>query len=114
MKAALIPVGLFCLAMGALCFFGQLFVGKFLPTATLMGLSGFVAGAAGIGLGGGSQRCRRWALWGGSAGVAAVGLDVANYYIYLAIPGNYYAWFMFGPYAAALAFIAVLAAATKP
>jgi hypothetical protein len=113
MNALLMSSCVLVLGMSGLCFFGQVFVGRFLPTATAMGVFGAIAALTGIRVAGGSGRHRRWAAWSGAAGVLAVAADVANYYTYLAIPGNYYPWFMFGPYAAALALIAAAAATGK-
>lgn len=97
---------IFVLCVSGFCFLGQLFVGKLLPTAMAMGILGLMAGMAGISVSSGSAKHKKRAVWSAVAGLLAVAADVANYYLYLAIPGNYYGWFMFGPYAAALAFIA--------
>lgn len=95
--------------MAGLCFVGQLFVGRFLPTAMAMGVFGVIAAVSGFNLESSSDKFRKAAMIGGFGGALSVAADVANYYLYLAIPGNYYAWLMFGPYAAALAFIGVTA-----
>ena len=114
MKAWLIISCLFTLGMAGLCFLGQMFVGHFLPTATAMGVFGVIAAVSGISITTGSDKYRKLAVVSGFGGVLSVAADVANYYLYLAIPGNYYGWFMFGPYAAALAVIGITGLQNTP
>lgn len=113
MEAVMFISCLFVLAMSALCFFGQIFIGHLIPTTTAMGIFGLIAGISGMSVAAGSSKHRKAATIGGFGGVLSVAADVANYYLNLAIPGNYYAWPVFGAYAAALAIIGI-AALRKP
>ena len=46
-----------------------------------------------------------WLRWVTLIALIGVALDVATYYIYLAIPGNYYPWLLVAPFIACLAWV---------
>jgi hypothetical protein len=81
--------------------FGQIFTGFFSLPATLAGVCGIAAASL-------SKSPHRRTLVGGlcAASLVGVALDALHYYTQLAIPGNYYAWFLIGPYCLCLVFIA--------
>lgn len=111
LDALFILAAVVCLALGGFCFVGMLFIGKLAPTLLAMGVCGVAAAAGAIGLAArGTENFRLLAQWAGAAGVLAVAADVAHYYAFMAIPGNYYAWLVFGPYAAALGLVSWRAA----
>jgi rifampin ADP-ribosylating transferase len=88
--------------------FGQLFFGQFSIAATIAGVGGVLAGALG-----GTRQGRRltleWFVFSCCvAGVVGVAFDAYDYYKHLNIPGNYYAWFMIGPFVVSLAVIAAM------
>lgn len=103
----------FCGFMSLMCVFGQLFAGRLLPTACAMALSGGAAAVLGLGLVGGKAHWARPAMIAGALGVLSVAADAAYYYKHLAIPGNYYGWGLFGPFAAALAVVAISGARAR-
>jgi hypothetical protein len=85
--------------------FGQLFFGQFSLAATLAGLSGVISGILGRRI---TTRARLLTSLVCAAGLAGVAMDAFHYYSELHIPGNYYAWFLIGPFAAGLVFIGYL------
>lgn len=85
--------------------FGQLFSGTFTLGASLAGFMGIAACALSL-LSEGKPLLSGFLLVCCAASVAGVGLDVWRYYTELDSPGNYYAWFLVGPYLVALAVIA--------
>ena len=91
--------------MGASGFlFGQLFFGTFSFAASLAGVSGISAGV----LSWRSierQGVRPFVVLSCIAGVVGVALDALHYYSHLDAPGNYYAWFLNGPFVVALLLI---------
>lgn len=89
--------------------FGQLFVGHFSVIACVVGFAGLASAVGAIRLAGGSGPGPRWVKWACLAAVLGVIADAADYYLHLAIPGNYYAWGLIGPYALCLCFIGVTA-----
>ena len=80
--------------------FGQLFFGNFELGATLAGIFGLLGGALS------GQFSRKTSLRSLIVivfcfiSLCGVALDVYNYYANSHVPGNYYAWFMIGPYLA--------------
>ncbi len=111
MKAALTVSALLLAFVASSGFiFGQAFFGLFSVPASIAGLGGLLTACGAFGLAWGASWAPRPALWSGIATVVGVVLDAAHYYLYAAIPGNYYAWAMIGPFAACAAFVAVVAA----
>jgi hypothetical protein len=88
---------------------GQLFFGMFSVSATLAGCGGLVAAVGAAGMAVGAAWAPRWAFWPAAGALLGVVLDVAQYHLYAAIPGNYYGWMMIGPFAASAAFVAWVA-----
>ena len=99
---ASIPARLWAFYMGFIFLFGQLFAGHFSAAATLAGVCGLVAAVLPVFK---NERAKRIAAFVCFASVAGVAGDVYDYYAHLAIPGNYYAWFLIGPFALATAFL---------
>jgi len=89
--------------------FGQAFFGNFSLPATVAGTAGTLAAVAGFRLTAGRIQTGTFAFWCAIAGLVGVAMDAANYYINLNAPGNYYAWFLNGPFCVALLFIAYTA-----
>ena len=85
--------------------FGQLFFGNFAIGATLAGifglLSGILSGKYALKTRLRSKTIITFCL----ISMVGVGLDAYNYYAHLNSSGNYYAWFMIGPY---LAFLIII------
>lgn len=85
--------------------FSQLFFGNFEWHATLAGVFGLLVASLA------SKKClvnRAQALLVilfCTLAVIGVGLDAFHYYNHLNSSGNYYAWFLIGPYVACLVFI---------
>ncbi|MBK7365403.1 MAG: hypothetical protein IPI97_10550 [Nitrosomonas sp.] len=86
--------------------FGQLFFGQFSISASIAGIAGLICAFAGFGVTGGAIKARPIALWSGLLALIGVALDAADYYLNYAIPGNYYAWGLIGPYCGAALFVA--------
>lgn len=89
--------------------FGQLFVGHFSIVASVVGVAGITAAAGALMLANRSGHTPPWVQWSSLVALIGVIADAANYYLYLAIPGNYYAWGLIGPFAACLGFIGLTA-----
>ncbi|OGB22399.1 MAG: hypothetical protein A3I66_14360 [Burkholderiales bacterium RIFCSPLOWO2_02_FULL_57_36] len=85
--------------------FGQLFFGQFSWAAMLAGVSGVAAGLLGQRI---TAAARFLTIAVCATGIAGVAMDAFHYYSELHSPGNYYAWFFIGPFAAALIFIGYL------
>jgi hypothetical protein len=111
MKAALTTAALLLafVALGGFLF-GQVFFGLFSLPSSIAGLGGLLTACGAFGLAGGAAWAPRLALWSGVVTVMGVVLDAGQYYLYAAIPGNYYAWAMVGPFAACAAFVSLVAA----
>ncbi len=88
--------------------FGQVFAGHFSVAATLAGVAGLWAGVRGLGAKANGAKASPPTLWICLAAVAGVAMDAVEYYTKLNIPGNYYAWFMIGPFCGCLILIAFL------
>ena len=102
-------VAIFVGAAGFL--FGQVFSGVFSVAGMLGGLGGV---AAGILAGLPSHRVPRPAVLAACiAGLLGAAMHVYDYYSRSHVPGNYYAWFLTGPFVVALIIIA-FQAAKKP
>ena len=99
---ASLPARLYAFYMGAIFLFGQLFAGHFSPGATIAGVCGLITSVLPILT---NERARRIAASVSLAALAGVALDAYHYYTKLDIPGNYYAWFLIGPFAVAVAFL---------
>lgn len=89
--------------------FGQLFFGHFSFPASLAGVAGLACSFGAFNMAGRPAWAPAWVAWAGIAALAGVAMDAAHYYLYLAIPGNYYAWALIGPFAACTAFVAFVA-----
>jgi hypothetical protein len=85
--------------------FGQLFVGNFDIPATMTGIFGLafavVAGENNYE----SGKNRATIITVGSVCFIGVMFDVLSYYMSNPSPGNYYAWFLIGPYIIAVFFL---------
>jgi hypothetical protein len=88
--------------MGFIFLFGQLFAGRLSIAATTAGVCGLAAAVLPVFA---NERAKRTAALVCFMSVAGVAGDAYEYYAHLAIPGNYYAWFLIGPFAAATAFL---------
>ncbi len=87
--------------------FGQLFFNTFDWPATIAGVSGLLAGALSGRVGAEVRRLAPLIVILCLAGLVGVALDARDYYAHYDIPGNYYAWFMIGPYCCCLVVIAL-------
>ena len=84
--------------------FGQLFFGDFSIASTLAGVSGVLAGV--ISWPGFKMPRHPWLVpLCCSAGLIGVALDAYGYYSKDHVPGNYYAWFLIGPFVICLLLI---------
>lgn len=83
--------------------FGQFFAGHFSLAATLAGCAGLACSVGAIVLAANPTAQASWVRWAAIAALFGVGLDVASYWVYWAIPGNYYPWFLVVPYALCIA-----------
>jgi membrane-bound ClpP family serine protease len=96
---------------GAGFLFGQLFAGEFSIAGTLAGVGGVAAGMLTLRP---WRNATRFAAFAACAmGLFGAGMHAWDYYSVPQLPGNYYAWFLTAPFAAALAFIAFDAARVK-
>lgn len=86
---------------------GQIFFGDFSVIAGVIGVAGLAASAGAFMLAFRPAAAPHWLMWSSAFGILGVVADAANYYINLAIPGNYYAWALVGPFVACLGFIGV-------
>lgn len=106
MKLLLSVARVYLIFFGASGFlFGQLFFGQFSWAAMLAGVFGVAGGLLGQRI---AVELRLLTIAVCAAGIAGVAMDAFHYYAELQSPGNYYAWFLIGPYAAALVFIGYL------
>lgn len=105
MKAILKAARACAIFVGASGFlFGQLYFGTFSLAATIAGVSGVLAGALSW-LADRNARLKRVVFVCCAAGLLGVAMDAYHYYTELHRPGNYYAWFLIGPYIATLLLI---------
>lgn len=93
--------------------FGQLFFGQFKFAATLAGFAGAATAVIGFTLSSNPNTLKVPATVSACCSVIGVTMDAIHYYQDLAIPGNYYAWAMIGPFCLAQAFIAYAAWAPR-
>lgn len=107
MSALLTIAGLFMAFQACVGFlFGQLFAGHFSPAATLTGGAGVACAMAALRMATQGTWTARWVRWAAVCALAGVALDVADYYLYLDIPGNYYPWFLVVPFIACIGLVA--------
>jgi hypothetical protein len=85
--------------------FGQLYFASFEWPATAAGIFGLLAGALSGQFTSNSVRRSFVVIAFCIASVTGVAFDAYEYYAHLNIPGNYYAWFLIGPYVACLLLI---------
>lgn len=90
--------------------FGQLFFGHFSFPASLAGFAGLACSVGAFTMAARPAWQASWVAWAGIAALVGVAMDAVHYYMYLAIPGNYYGWALLGPFAA---FIALVIFATR-
>jgi hypothetical protein len=96
----------YAIFVGAFGFlFGQLFNGYFSIAATGAGIAGILAGTFGGLRTARNVTIERTIIFSCIAGFIGVAADAYNYYTKLDIPGNYYAWFLIGPFLGSLLFI---------
>jgi len=85
--------------------FGQLFSGRFELAATLAGVFGLIAAVPGPGKTN-LVPTRAWVVLACSVlALVGVGLDAHDYYSREHSSGNYYAWFLIGPFCVAVALL---------
>jgi len=102
----LVACGLFIAFQAAVGFlFGQAFAGHFSLAASLAGGAGLACAAGAFHLASRRGPAPTWIGWVSVATLIGVAADVASYYLYLAIPGNYYPWFLVAPFVACVAFV---------
>jgi hypothetical protein len=100
---------LYLVVVGTVGFlFGQFFFGAFSVAPTIAGVAGVVAGAM-SGLIQKTPRVAPVVVLAAAAGLIGVAMDAHHYYSELDISGNYYAWFLIGPFAAGLCLVGFLA-----
>lgn len=85
--------------------FGQFFAGHFSVAATLAGGTGLACSVGAVVLAARPVASASWVRWAALAAVLGVALDIAEYYVFSAIPGNYYPWFLVVPYVLCLAWV---------
>lgn len=105
MKIALSIIRGYVLFVGFSFLFGQLFFGDFEWSASVAGLCGFLAAVFAGGFATRTRVARIITIGLCIVALVAVGFDAYRYYAHHDIPGNYYAWFMIGPYCACLALL---------
>lgn len=106
----LILCGLFIAFQAGVGFlFGQLFAGHFSVAATLTGAAGLACSAGAVLLTARPKQSIPWVRWAALLTLVGTVLDVADYYMYLAIPGNYYPWFLVAPFAVSVAWVGYVA-----
>lgn len=85
--------------------FGQVFAGHFSVAASLAGCAGLACAVGAVMLAAHPVATVSWVRWAALAALVGVALDIASYYLYLAIPGNYYPWLLVLPYALCIAWV---------
>ena len=88
--------------------FAQWFAGHVSLPATLAGGAGLVLSAMALRMGAQDGWTPRHAPLVSALTLLGVALDAGQYYLYEAIPGKYYAWFLIGPFALAALLVGVL------
>lgn len=110
MPFLLVIAGLFIALQAVVGFlFGQLFAGHLSVAASLTGCAGLVSALIAFKLASSERWTAGWARWTPLLALLGVALDVADYYLHLNIPGNYYPWFLVGPFVGALVLVAATA-----
>jgi hypothetical protein len=94
--------------------FGQMFFGRFDWPSTIAGIVGVLSGASSGRFIGSSRLRSNTVILLCLASIAGVGFDAHQYYEKYDIPGNYYAWFLFGPYCLFLLVLIANAAMMNP
>lgn len=94
---------LIVLFIGAVFVLGQLFAGEFSLAGTLAAIGGVLAGL--LAPFPSRQSWRNAVVVSGVVGLAGAALDVYEYYSVPHSSGNYYPWFLTGPFVLALLFI---------
>lgn len=105
MKALVIIASAYGLFASSAFLLGELFFAHFSISASIIGVAGILACIAGI-VNAITGRVGMLAAGAAIVALAGVAANVFDYYANLAIPGNYYAWFLVGPLCVALALIA--------
>lgn len=93
--------------------FGQLFAGHFSVAATLTGVAGLASSLGAFMLAATPGQSIPWVRWSALLTLVGIALDIADYYMHLAIPGNYYPWFLVAPFAACAAWVGYIAGVDK-
>jgi len=94
------------LVAGAGFLFGQLFAGHFSIAATLVGVAGLACAFGGFLLSSRPNVPMPWIPWTALLTLIGIAFDIANYYMYLNISGNYYPWFGVAPYVFCVTWVA--------
>lgn len=89
--------------------FGQVFTGFFSVAATLAGVAGLACAAGAHWLAANPQAQMPWIVWAALLTFIGVAIDVIHYYMYLAISGNYYPWFLVGPFVLCVVWVGLTA-----
>lgn len=106
MRTSYLLCGLFIAFQAAVGFlFGQLFAGYFSVAASLAGVAGLACAVGAFVLAAAPHRPVAWVRWASLATLVGVAMDVASYYMYMAIPGNYYPWLLVAPFAGCVAWV---------
>lgn len=106
----LILCGLFIAFQAGVGFlFGQLFAGHFSIAATITGIAGLACAIGAFSLSASPNKSVPWVRWAALFALLGVALDIFEYYMYLAIPGNYYPWFLVAPFVACIAWVGYIA-----
>lgn len=102
----LVLCGLFVAFQAGVGFlFGPLFAGHFSVPATITGVAGLATSIGAFTLAALPGQSVPWVRWSALLALVGVAFDIASYYMYLAIPGNYYPWFLVAPYALCLSWV---------
>jgi hypothetical protein len=105
MKIALPLIRGYVLFVGLSFLGGQLFFGYFEWSASVGGLCAVLAAVFTGGFATRTRLARIITIGLCVVALVAVGFNAYQYYAHYNTPGNYYAWFMIGPYCAGLALL---------
>ena len=105
MKALVVVASAYGLFASSAFLLGELFFAQVSISASVIGAAGTFACIAAI-VNAATGRAGMHATGAAIVALAGVAANVFDYYANLAIPGNYYAWFLVGPLCAALVLIA--------
>lgn len=89
--------------------FGQLFFGDFSVVATLSGVSGVICAAFALRMSSQPSWAPARVYVACFIALAGVAMNTIIHYTQFDTPGNYYAWHIFGPYAACILLVALAA-----